>query len=417
MFFFEVIYKVMKKNLLFVLIAIAAAVAAGINTTPESEWLGIPLLGVYSLIGQLFLNALYLVMVPLVAASIITGTAKLGSEHAFGKLGLKTFTLFLSTTAIALIIGWTLAVFFKPGASSLVPQGLESIEMGAGFDKVQQVLFRLIPSNILAAASEGQMMGVIVFCLLFGYFLSQLGSRFKEVLIPFWEGIFQIMMKITHLVMKVLPFGVFGLVAKAVSTTGKEAIWGVGFFFLVVLLGLFLYGFVALNAILKFGWKINPIAHLKAMAPALFTAFSTSSSAATLPVLIQCIEEKSKVPNKIASFALPLGASINLAGSSLQVIISVFFIAQSYGISLPFTSQLLVFFMGWILSLGVAGIPSASLISIVIILTTLGLPAEGVGLVMAVERILDMCRTAVNTYSNSCCCVILARSESEIISA
>lgn len=408
------------KKLIQVLGAIFLAIIAGLITGIDKGIFGITFYQIYSLLGQVFLNALMLVVVPLVMSSIISGTAKMGAEESFGKLGAKTFAAFLGTTGIAIAIGWALSVIFQPGmlenAGDVFGQsGLDlatSVNESA-FAKFEQILLRLVPSNIISVAAEGQMLGLIFFSLLFGFFISRIKPEQGKVLLIFWQGVFQVMMKITEFIMKAMPFGVFGLVAKVVATTGIDSFTSVGYFFLAVIVGLIIYMFIALSLLLVGIAKVSPIKHLQAMTPALLTAFSTSSSAATLPVNIECIEEKVKVSNRIASFTLPLGASVNLAGSSLQVIVSVFFIAQVYGIPLSFSTQVIIFFMTWILSLGVAGIPSASLISVVIILSALGLPADGVGLLMAVERILDMCRTTVNTYSNSCCCVLVARSEGE----
>jgi Na+/H+-dicarboxylate symporter len=408
-----------QKKLIQVLIAIALAVLAGHYSGTQAALWGVPLYQFYSLIGQLFLNSLMLVVVPLVSASIILGTAQMGKGGSFERLGIKTLGVFLGTNAIAILIGWTLAHFLQPSAHADVPlansQALEiAAQAGDGyFSKLEQILLRLIPSNIFAAASQGQMLGLIFFSLLFGYFLSKIESEPGNTLMMAWKGVFQVMMKITELVMKAMPLGVFGLVAKVIATTGISSIASVGYFFLTVLLGLALYMFGALNFLLRFVARVSPIRHMQAMSPALLTAFSTSSSAATLPVSIDCIEQRSGLSNRIVSFTLPLGTSLNLAGSSLQVILSVFFIAGVYGVAFSFSTQALIFLLTWILSIGVAGIPSASLISIVVILTSFGFPADGIGLVMAIERILDMFRTTVNVYSNSCCAVLMARSEGE----
>lgn len=405
------------KKLIQVLGAIFLAIIAGLLTGTDRGIFGITFYQIYSLMGGLFLNALMLVVVPLVTSSIISGTAKMGGEKSFGKLGAKTFAAFLGTTGIAIAIGWGLSVLMQPGVLEHSVAAASKVDLaavnGSAFAKFEQIVMRLVPSNIIAVAAEGQMLGLIFFSLLFGFFISRINPEHGKLLLTFWQGVFQVMMKITEFIMKAMPFGVFGLVAKVVATTGIESFTSVGYFFLAVIIGLLLYMFVALSLLLIGLAKVSPLKHLNAMAPALLTAFTTSSSAAALPVNMECIEEKVKVSNRIASFTLPLGASVNLAGSSLQVIVSVFFIAQVYGIPLSFATQSIIFFMAWILSLGVAGVPSASLISIVIILSALGLPADGVGLLMAVERVLDMCRTAVNTYSNSCCCVLVARSEGE----
>lgn len=409
-----------KHQLLVVLFSMSLAVLAGHFSGKEASIFGVTFYQIYSLIGTLFINALTLVVVPLVSASIISGTAKMSQDHAFGRLGAKTFAVFLSTSAIAILIGWLLSVVFEPGINktALVVVNSKLTEIAAqanegAFAKLEQILLKLVPSNILAVASQGQMLGLIMFSLLFGFFLSKIEKEPASVLLNFWKGVFQVMMKITEFVMKLLPIGVFALVAKVIASTGIESITSVGYFFVIVLFGLALYMFVALGFLLRFVAGVSPIRHLKAMSPALITAFSTSSSAATLPIAIDCIEKRAGVSNRITGFTLPLGTSLNLAGSSLQVMVSVFFVAQIYGVQLSLTTQFIVFLMTWLLSIGVAGIPSASLVSIVIILTSIGFPAEGVGLVMAVERLLDMCRTAVNVYSNSCCAVLVAASEGE----
>lgn len=408
------------RKLLYVLAAILLAVIAGHLTGTESSIFGVTFYQIYSLVGKIFLNALMLVVVPLVVSSIISGTAKMGNDQSFGLLGAKTFTVFLGTNLIAILIGWGLSMLIDPGALqqeigvlSSKAQELAASANEGGFSKIEQIFLRLVPSNIFQAAAEGQMLGLILFSLLFGFFITKIPKESGLILTQFWQGIFQVMMKITEFFMKMMPIGVFALVAKVVATTGLESITNVGYYFLTVILGLLLYMLGALSLLLFGVAKVHPISHLKAMMPALVTAFSTSSSAATLPVAIECVEKNSGVSNRITSFTLPLGTSLNLAGSSLQVIVSVFFIAGVYGVGLTLSTQLIIILMAWLLSLGVAGVPSASLISIVIILTAIGFPADGIGLIMAVERVLDMCRTTVNIYSNSCSAVIIARSEGE----
>lgn len=408
------------RKLLYVFLAILLAVIAGRLTGTESSFFGITYYQIYSLIGKLFLNALMLVVVPLVVSSIISGTARMGKDQSFGLLGAKTFATFLGTNLLAILIGWGLALLIQPGALqsqaitvSSQAANLASAANDGGFAKVEQILLRLVPSNIFAAATEGQMLGLILFSLLFGFFMTKIPLDIGETLTQFWEGIFRVMMKMTEFFMKLMPIGVFGLVAKVVASTGLESIANVSYYFLTVLAGLLVFMLVALSLLLLSLGKVHPLPHLKAMMPALLTAFSTSSSAATLPVALECVEKRTGVSNRIASFTLPLGTSLNLAGSSLQVIVSVFFIAGVYGVELHLSTQVIIVLMTWLLSLGVAGVPSASLISVVIILTAIGFPADGIGLIMAVERILDMCRTTVNTYCNSCSAVLIARSEGE----
>jgi len=404
--------------LLKVIIAIILAVGAGLLTTPETLIGGISLLKIYGLIGQLFLNALSLVVVPLVAASIITGMARMGKDRSFGTLGLKTFGAFVATSLSAIVVGLLMALLIKPGSLTHLEAAPSLAELSAQSDplsKVEQILFKLVPSNILAAASQGQMLGLILFSMLFGYFMNKIQPQAGEVLLNLWQGVLQVMMKITHLVMKALPVGVFGLVAKALATTGVDAIGAVAWFFAAVLAGLALYALILLPLLLKFVARVNPLAHYRAVFPALVTAFSTSSSAATLPVTLECMEQRVQVSNRVCSFVLPLGTSVNLSGSALYVCVGVLFVAQGYGITLPLSSLVLVVCMTLLTSLGTAGIPSASLFSIVVILQTLGLPPEGIGVVMAVERFLDMFRTGVNVLGTSACAVLVARSEGESV--
>lgn len=412
----------MKNNtLLKVLIAIALAVIAGLLTGSTTEIFGVPVVKIYNLIGQLFLNALTLVVVPLVASSIITGTARMGSDSSFGKLGGKTFGFFVLNVVTAILVGLLIVALFRPGVGTAITPAdtsglLKTIELqaqGDTFDKFAEIFLKIVPSNILAVASQGQMLGLIFFSLLFGYFISKIDRHNGAIVLGFFNGIFEIMMKITHLVMKALPIGVFGLMAKVVATTGFDKVYSVAWFFLAVLVGFFIHMVLVQSAFLKLIAGVNPMRHFQAMGPAILTAFSTSSSAATLPIAIECVEKNAGVSNRITSFALPLGVSLNTAGTALYVCISVFFIAQEYGVELNFASKVMVALMAFLTSFGIAGIPSGCLVSLIVVLHSIGIPAEGIGLVLAVERFLDMGRSVVNTFCNSCSSVLIARSEGE----
>jgi Na+/H+-dicarboxylate symporter len=414
---------IMKNRMLFqVLAAIILAITAGALTPADATFFGIPLLSMYALLGQLFLNALSLVIVPLVSASMITGAARMGSEpSSLGSLGLKTLAAFLVSTSSAILIGLLLSTVLQPGLASQtllqlpLPEAASTMDpiQGEGFQRIALLFLKMVPSNIIAAASQGQMLGLILFCLLFGYFSAKLEPQLATPLLNFWKGIFQVMMRITQLIMKVLPIGVFGLVAKAVASAGWETAASVGYLFLTVLAGLAVHMFLVMPWFLGTFGKIKPFAYFQAMLPALATAFSTSSSAATLPVTLDCVEKKAGISNRVSSFVLPLGASINLSGSALYVCAGVLFIAQIYGLQLPFHTSALVALMTLLTSLGTAGIPSASMFSIVVILQTIGLPADAIGLIMAIERILDMFRTVANVYGTACCAAIIAASEGE----
>ncbi|MBA2728622.1 MAG: dicarboxylate/amino acid:cation symporter [Parachlamydiaceae bacterium] len=378
---------------------------------------------IFDLVGQLFLNALTLVVVPLVVASIITGTARMGAEGSFGTLGVKTIFYFLLTTTLAVLTGYVVVMLMNPGDGFLVSgdlayadakiKALEQISQEGGFAKIAQIILKLIPVNILAAASQGQMIGLIPFCLIFGYYMMKIEAPLASVMLSFWKALFQIMMKITGLIMKALPVGVFALVAKVVALSGIDSILSLAWFSATVISALCVYIFIVLSLLLKGIGGIDPVKHFKAMFPALLTGFSTSSSAAALPAAIECVEQRAGISNRICSFVLPLGVSVNLSAAALFQCIVPFFIAQAYGIELPLTTQLIIIVMSILNTIGMPGIPSASLIGIVITLKTVGLPTEGIALVLAVERILDMFRAATNVYGISCCAALVAKSEEE----
>lgn len=402
------------KLLIKVFAAIVLAFIAGWITGPE-----LYALKVYDLIGKLFLNALTLVVVPLVAASIITGSARMGSEEAFERLGAKTFFYFVLNSFSAALLGLLLATVMNPGsfsnASPLVDvTQIENLAEGGLFDQFALIILKIVPSNILQVASQGQMLGLIFFSLLFGFFISKIEVHASSIMLGFWKAVFQIMMKITHLVMRALPIGVFGLVAKVVATTGADSIESLAKFLFTVTLGFFIYTFLVLPLMLSLIGRVNPLAYFKAMAPALFTAFSTTSSAATLPVTMECMEKRVGISNRICSFTLPLGTALNCAGTSLYAAVTTIYIAQSYGMDLGAGKLLAVLLMSFLTSFGMAGIPSASLVSIVVILNSLGIPPDGIGLVIAVDRIVDMMRTTVNVFGNSCSTVFIAKSEGEL---
>lgn len=393
--------------------AIVLAILAGILIPADFSIWGVPVIQYYGLTGQLFLNALTLVVVPLVCSSIIIGASKMGSEESAGRLGFRTFSYFIFTTFLAILVGYVLTVWIQPGASMSPPDTGNPIVQthDSGFQKIEQILFRLIPTNIIAAASQGQMLGLIVFSLVFGYFLGKIDKQPAGILIGFWQGIYQTMMKITRFVMHFLPVGVFALVAKVIAGTGWSSLISVAMFLGINLMGMAIFSLIILPLVLKIMARANIKKHFSDMGPALLTAFSTSSSAATLPVTLDCMEKRAGISNRICSFVLPLGTSINMPGTALYACTAVFFIAQAYGIPLSLSSQFLVILMVLLTSFGIAGIPSASLFAVVTVLNMIGIPAEGIGLILAVERILDMSRTAVNVWANSCCTLILDSAE------
>ena len=366
------------------------------------------------MVGTLFLNALTLVVVPLVASSIITGIARVGGDSALGRLGGKMFGFYFLTILIATVIGIICVNLIQPGTYYQSADQAVNIAHFQAQDaqSLKHVLQELIPSNIVIALS-GNMVGLVLFSLFFGYALSKIPEHHSQSLQTFWQAIFKTMIEMTHLVMKCLPVGVFCLVAKVFSTTGMESFTSLALFLVTVILGLAVFMLIALPLLLRFVARVSPIRHFQAMSPALIAAFSTSSSSATLPITMDCVEKRAGVSHRICSLVIPLGTSVNMSGSALYECVAALFVAQAYGIELSIATQFLVVLMALVTSIGVAGIPSASLVAILVILKAVGLPAEGIGLFIAVDRLIDMCRTMVNVFSDSCCAVLVARSEGE----
>ncbi len=410
-----------------ILIAIVLAAIAGTITGTDASFLGITFVSMYDFIGTLFMNALRMIIVPLIMASIIVGIANIGSGNDLGRLGGKTLLYYAFTSTMAILIGLFFVNLMTPGIAGGVPVGeqlnltldgnavasaVASVD-GRGGSDVVQIFLRMIPVNVVAAAAEGQMLGLIFFSLVFGYFMTQIPSKQSEVLLTFWRGISEIMMKITMWVMTFAPYGVFGLVAETVAATGFAAFRPMLLFFITVLLALGAHTFIALPLVLKYVAKVKPTRHFRAMAPAMLTAFSSASSSATLPLTMECVEKNAGVSERTTSFVLPLGATINMDGTALYECVAAIFLAQAYGLEMSLATQFTVVLVALLTSIGVAGIPAASLVAITVILTAIGLPVEAIGLLLVTDRVLDMCRTSVNIFSDSCGAVIIAKSEKE----
>ncbi|MDA3816049.1 MAG: dicarboxylate/amino acid:cation symporter [Prolixibacteraceae bacterium] len=381
----------------------------------------IDLSGVFKFMGSLFLNALKMIVVPLIISAIITGVSNIKSEKGFARMGGKTILYYLTTSFLAIITGLVLVNLFTPGiidgvpakdVLALAPLTTDQLEVisGKGTTEVYAIFLRMVPPNIFKAASEGQMLGLITFSLVFGFFIRKLNENYKAVQLNFWNGIYDVMLGITHLVMRIAPFGVLGLVALTVSETGFDSIMPLLKFALIVVVALLFHVFVSTSFILYSVGKIKPMVFLKIMSRALLTAFSTSSSSATLPETIEGVT-RAGVPKKVSSFVLPLGATINMDGTALYECVAAMFIAQAYGLEISFGMQMVVVLVALLTSIGVAGVPSASLVAIVIILKAIGLPDTALGLILVVDRPLDMLRTAVNVWSDSCGAAVIAATE------
>lgn len=377
---------------------------------------------VFGHFGTLFIAALKMMVMPVVSLSILTGISDIKNTENFGKLGLKTVLYYIGTSMVATVTGLLLVNYMQPGVGAQLnlqarPTGwtetLRQQANGSAWQTVLDMTLRMVPDNPAQAFVQGEMMQVIVFCLLFGYFSTRVVEPYKTLLRDLFQAGFRVTMRLMRAIMRWSPLGIFGLVVKSVAVSGTGMFESLGMYVVTVLLGLAIHAAITLPLLLKLVARVSPIKHFKAMDTALITAFSTSSSSATLPVALESIRREVGVSNGISGFVLPLGSTMNMDGTALYECVAVLFIAQAYGISLGVTQQLVVIFTALLVSIGAAGIPMAGMVMMSIILKTVGLPLEGVGLLLAVDRILDMGRTTVNVWSDSCGAVMIARSEGE----
>ena len=396
-----------------ILIAFVIAIILGISIPEHS--------GYIRWLGDLFLRALKMIIVPLVFSSIVSGVANLGSTSSLGRLGIKTITYYLTTSVFAILTGLFLVDIIKPGVGADLGFRMDVPEMTSSTGSLGDIILRMIPTNIFDALASADMLAIIFFAIMIGFFIPRVQSEYSDFMIKIFNAVFEVMMKLTSFIIKFAPLGILGIVTGVVADQAADKsklvsmIQHLGIYMITVLAGLSIHFFITLPLILKFIGRANPFLHFKAMSLPIITAFSTSSSSATLPLTIEAVENNSGVSNKISSFVLPLGATINMDGTALYECVAAMFIAQAYGIELGFVQQLIVVVTALLASIGAAGIPMAGLVMMSVVLTAVGLPLEGVGLILAVDRILDMCRTVVNVFSDTCGTVVIAKSEGETL--
>lgn len=368
--------------------------------------------------ADIFLALLKMLIVPLVMSSIVSGVASVGSTRDLGRLGGKTFAYYVSTSLLAILLGQVLVNTIRPGVGARLGLAPTAV-VGEREENFLDILRRMIPTNVVESMTQNSaMLQVIFFALLLGYFITRAGDPHGTRLKELFESFFEVMMRMAKGVLSLLPYGVFALLVKVVGETGFAVFRPLLLYMATVALALVLHAFLTLPLLLKFVGRMSPVRWAKAMSPALMTAFSTSSSSMTLPVTLETVEHRGKVSNKVTSFTLPLGATINMDGTALYECIGVIFLAQYYG-SLPgghpltLDQQGTIVLMALLASIGAAGIPSAGLVMMLTILSALRLPVEGAALLLAVDRPLDMMRTMVNVWSDSCGAAIIARTEGE----
>lgn len=374
---------------------------------------GVAIVPAADLLAQIFLRLLRMAIMPLIVASIVSSVISVGTVGGLGRLGAKTFGYYIVSSLLAILTGQVLVNLLKPGVGAKIGLVEQPETIPAAEASVRELILRIIPENPFASLARGEVLPVIFFSLLFGYFITRLRRDSRDQLAGFFQAAFEATMKLTQFVVWSAPVGVFGIVAKIVAETGFGAFRSLGFYFFVVLLGLAIHAFVTLPVLLTLIGRVNPLPHYRGMPPALITAFSTCSTIVTLPLTMRAVTGNSRVSDKVANFVLPIGATVNMDGTALYECVATIFIAQAYGFDLTFADQLTIVFTALLASIGAASVPMSGLVMMSIILKAVGLPLEGVGLILAVDRILDMFRTTVNVLSDSCGSVIVARLEGE----
>ncbi|ARF17076.1 dicarboxylate/amino acid:cation symporter [Sporosarcina ureae] len=360
-------------------------------------------------LGTIFLNLMKMLVVPVVFISIALGTVGIGDPKKLGRIGGKTIGFFLITTAIALIIALSLGLLLKPGEGGNFETANATYE-AQDAPPVAETLLGIIPTNPISAMAAGNMLQIIFFAALIGFGMAMMGSRVERVK-ELFEQANELIMYLITFVMKFAPYGAFGLIASAVGSQGMDALKVMGMYMGVVLGALLIHTIVVYGGSVALIGKRSPIWFFKNFFPAQVVAFSTASSAATLPISMKTAQEKLKVPESISSFTQSLGATINMDGTAIMQGAAVIFIAQAYGIELTIGQLLTVVLTAVLASIGTAAVPGAGLIMLAMVLTSVGLPVEGIALVLGVDRLLDMVRTAVNITGDAACAVVVAKTE------
>ncbi|MDW7549981.1 dicarboxylate/amino acid:cation symporter [Pseudoalteromonas sp. SCSIO 43201] len=366
--------------------------------------------GLFHIGGQIFIASLKMLVVPLVFISLVCGTCSLSDPKKLGRLGGKSIGLYLITTAIAITVAITLALFFAPGGDVEVPST-------ASFDAKQaptlvQVIINMFPTNPIDAMANGNMLQIIVFALLFGIAMALSGDAGARLAAVF-EDLNTIVLKLVTLLMNVAPYGVFCLMAKLFTTIDMGLIVELGKYFMVVVLALLIHAFINYSILFKLLTGLSPVVFLKKMKDACMFAFSTSSSSATMPVTLETATKKLGAHNSVASFTIPLGATINMDGTAIMQGVATVFIAQVFGVDLTINDYLMVILTATLASVGTAGVPGVGLIMLAMVLNQVGLPVEGIALIIGVDRLLDMTRTAVNVTGDCMVTCVVAKSENE----
>ncbi len=387
-----------------ILIAIVLGIVAGILLGEKTVHIKI--------VGDMFIRLLKAIIIPLILSSMVAGIVSLGDVRKLGRIGLRTFIYYTATTTLAVGVGLILVNLMKPGVG--VDMGVEAaIDLsGKEIPSVVSIIKDIIPANIFDAMAKDKVLSVIFFSLLLGVAISSVGEKGRP-LVTLFEAFNKVMMKITDWIMHLAPFGVFALMAYTIGSMGLSVIKPLIVYMATVVLGLTIHACITLPILLSTLGKYSPLKFIRDVFSAVATAFSTASSAATLPITMDCLQENTGISNKVTSFVLPLGATVNMDGTALYEAVAAMFVAQAYGIDLSIGQQLIIMLTATLASIGAAAIPGAGLVTMVIVLKAVNLPLEGIGMILAVDRILDMFRTAVNVWGDACGAAVVANLEGE----
>ncbi len=375
--------------------------------------------------GSAFIRLISMIVVPLVFASLFVGTASLNDIRKLGRIGGKTIGFYLCTTAVAIVIGLVLANIFKPGSgltketqeqllANYADEAAEKIDTALKKPSLGETLIDIIPRNPMEALSGGDMLQIIFFALMLGIAITLIPQDRASPVIKFFDGINEAMIKMVHIIMEFAPYGVFALIAAIIGEFGLGILGPLFKYSIIVIVGLFLHVIITYSAALKIFTKVKIISFFKGVRPAQLIAFSSSSSSATLPITMECVEENIGVSKEISSFVLPLGATINMDGTALYQGVAAVFIAQVFGMDLNIGQQLTIVLMATLASIGAAGVPGIGMITLTMVLKQIGVPLEGIALILGVDRILDMCRTIVNISGDATCATVVAYSEGQV---
>ncbi|WP_080872045.1 dicarboxylate/amino acid:cation symporter [Oceanobacillus timonensis] len=406
--------KNLTRNILIALVA-GAIVGMALTFAPES-FFGPLDKYVLDPVGQIFINLIMMLVVPLVFVSIVLGTAGLGDPAKLGKIGISTISFFLATTAIAITLGLTLAYLVKPGKAGIFDTSNLGDYTPSEAPPIMETLINIIPENPIAALSAGEMLQIIAFAIFIGIALAYLNNKTKGIYSLF-EQANDILGWLVMLVMRFAPYGAFALIASAIAGAGLDAVGSMLSYLLTVIAGLILHAFIIYSLAIWLLGRGNPITFYKGFFPAMTVAFSTSSSNAALPMSMKTAQETLGVKKEISSFVQPLGATINMDGTAIMQAVATVFIAQVYNLPLTMTELLMVVLVATLASVGTAGVPGVGLIMLAMVLNQVGLPVEGIALIIGIDRILDMLRTALNISGDAACAYILSEREKRKITS